>query len=204
MNTEFPLVYLVRHGETEWSRAGQHTGLTDIPLTAQGEREAESLAARLQHIKFSTVLVSPLIRARRTCELAGFEAVAQVDPDLVEWDYGDYEGLTTREIRVNHPDWRIFYDGCPGGETLDQIGLRADRVIAKVKAADGHVLLFSSGHFLRVFAARWLDLKPDAGRFFMLGTTGLSALGYEHDRTEPVIRFWDKADHVAEQPSRAR
>lgn len=188
---ELPMVYLARHGETAWSRSGQHTGLTDIPLSTEGERNAASLADRLEHIPFRKVLASPLIRAVRTCELAGFDALAEIDRDLVEWDYGDYEGQTTQQIRAGRPDWRLFRDGCPGGESLDQVGARADRVIARVRATEGNVLLFSSGHFLRVFAARWLGLAPDAGRFFMLATASLSALGYEHDLDEPVIRFWD-------------
>jgi probable phosphoglycerate mutase len=137
-----------------------------------------------------------LRRAVRTCELAGFAAVATVDPDLVEWNYGEYEGRRTAEILAERPDWQLFRDGCPGGETPDQVGVRADRVVSRVRAVRGDVLLFSSGHFLRVLAARWLDLEPGAGRFFLLSTASLSALGYEHDRTQPVIRLWDDTRHV--------
>lgn len=191
MSSTLPMVYLVRHGETAWSRSGQHTGLTDIPLSTEGERKAALLADRLQDLSVGKVLASPLKRALRTCELAGFGALAEIDRDLVEWDYGDYEGQTTKQIRAERPEWQLFRDGCPGGESLEQVGGRADRIIARVRATEGNVLLFSSGHFLRVFAARWLGLAPDAGRCFMLVTASLSALGYEHDLDEPVIHVWD-------------
>jgi probable phosphoglycerate mutase len=197
MSTEQQVVYLARHGETEWSLSGRHTGLTDIPLTAGGERNAQRLGQRLREIGFVKVLTSPLKRAARTCELAGFGSVAEVDRDLFEWNYGDYEGRTTEEIRVERPDWQLFRDGCPGGESPAEVGARADRIVAKVRAFGGNVLLFSSGHFLRVLAARWLGLEPGAGRFFLLGTASLSAVGYEHTLAEPVIRFWDDTRHVA-------
>jgi probable phosphoglycerate mutase len=196
MSTELPVVYLARHGETEWSASGRHTGLTDIPLTERGERNARRLGERLRGIVFGKVFTSPLRRAARTCELAGFGAAAEVDRDLLEWNYGHYEGRTTGEIRGERPDWQLFRDGCPGGESPAGVGARADRVVARVRALKGNTLLFSSGHFLRVLAARWLDMEPAAGRYFMLGTASLSALGYEHSLTEPVIRLWDENRHV--------
>jgi probable phosphoglycerate mutase len=195
-DTEIPIVYLARHGETEWTLSGKHTGLTNIPLTARGERNARRLGGRLREIAFAKVLVSPLRRAVRTCELAGFGVAARVDPDLLKWNYGDYESRTTQEIHVERPDWQLFRDGCPRGESPTEVGTRADRIVAKVRTLDNNVLLFSSGHFLRVLAARWLGLEPAAGRFFLLGTSSLSALGYEHSREEPVIRFWDDTRHV--------
>jgi len=187
-----PVIYLARHGETAWSLSGQHTGLTDLPLTKDGEDAARRLGERLKGLSVTKVFTSPLQRAARTCELAGFGAVAQFDPDLVEWNYGKYEGLRTSEIQRTRPDWKLFRDGCPGGETLDQIGTRADRVVDRVRALNGNVLLFSSGHFLRVLAARWLRLDPAAGRYFVLGTASLSALGYEHDISEPVVQWWNQ------------
>jgi len=188
----YPVIYLARHGETAWSLSGQHTGLTDLPLTKDGEDAARRLGKRLKGLSVTKVFTSPLQRAARTCELAGFGAVAQFDPDLVEWNYGKYEGLRTSEIQRTRPDWKLFRDGCPGGETLDQIGTRADRVVDRVRALNGNVLLFSSGHFLRVLAARWLRLDPAAGRYFVLGTASLSALGYEHDISEPVVQLWNE------------
>jgi probable phosphoglycerate mutase len=196
MTITLPLTYLARHGETEWSLTGQHTGLTDLPLTERGERNARRLGERLAELEFAKVYTSPLQRATRTCELAGFADVAEHDPDLVEWNYGQYEGRRTQDIHTERPDWRIFRDGCPGGETLAEVAARADRVIARARAVDGNVLLFSSGHILRVLAARWLGLDPAAGQFFLLSTASLSALGYEHDRSEPVIRLWDEARHL--------
>ena len=145
---------------------------------------------------FTRVFTSPLQRARRTCELAGFAAVAEVDPDLVEWNYGEYEGRRTAEIHAERPDWQLFRDGCPGGETPQEVALRADRVVSRVRDVQGDVLLFSSGHFLRVLAARWLGVEPGGGRFFLLSTASLSAIGYEHDLSEPVIRLWDDTRHV--------
>ncbi len=196
MSETLPLLYLARHGETAWSLTGQHTGLTDLPLTERGERNARHLGTRLAELAFAKVYTSPLQRAVRTCELAGFGAVAERDPDLVEWNYGEYEGRRTQDIQMERPDWRIFRDGCPGGETLAEVGARADRVIARVRAIDSNVLVFSSGHILRVLAARWLGLDAAAGRFFLLSTASLSALGYEHDRSEPVIRLWDETRHL--------
>jgi len=196
MRETLPLVTLARHGETAWSLSGQHTGLSDLPLTERGERNARRLAERLRGASFAKVWTSPLQRASRTCELAGFGSAAETDPDLVEWDYGKYEGRTSREIHAERPDWQLFRDGCPGGESSAQVGARADRVIARVRAVSGDVLLFSSGHFLRTFAARWLGLEPAAGRYFLLATASLSLLGYEHDRSEPAIRLWNDTNHV--------
>jgi broad specificity phosphatase PhoE len=196
MDQALPVIYLARHGETAWSLSGQHTGLTDLPLTARGERNARSLGERLKGLRFALVLTSPLQRAVRTCELAGFGTKAEVERDLLEWDYGQYEGLRTADIHKERPGWELFRDGCPGGESAEQVGARAERVVSRVRAVDGDVLLFSSGHFLRVLAARWLGLEAAAGRYFLLSTASLSALGYEHDRSQPVIRLWDDTRHV--------
>ena len=192
VNNVFPLIYLARHGETAWSRDGRHTGHTDLPLTEQGERNVVRLRARLAGIVFAKILTSPLQRAKRTCELAGFGGVAEVDPDLVEWNYGDYEGVRTADIRAKRPDWELFRDGCPNGESPAKIAARADRVVAGVRAITGNVLIFSSGHFLRVFAARWLGVEPLFGKYLMLDTASLSALSYEHDLRHRAIRFWNK------------
>ena len=191
-----PIIYLARHGETAWSRSGRHTGRTDLPLTERGERNAERLRERLSGLTFAKVLTSPLQRARRTCELAGFGAVAEIDPELVEWNYGDYEGLRTVDIRVKRPDWELFRDGCPNGESPAEIATRADRVVTRVREIKDNVLIFSSGHFLRVLAARWLSLEPLAGKYFMLDTASLSALSYEHDLSHPAIQFWNDNRHV--------
>src|ERR1017187_656420 len=198
MSEQLPVICLARHGETAWSLSGQHTGLTDLPLTEHGERNARSLAGRLAGLKFSHVFTSPLQRAARTCELAGFAQAAEVDRDLVEWNYGQYEGRTSADICEERPGWQLFHDGCPGGESPPQVGARADRVVGRVRAIQGDVLIFSSGHFLRVFAARWLGIEPAAGRFFSLNTASLSALGYEHSLSEPVIRLWNDTRHVHE------
>ena len=196
MSKIFPVVYLARHGVTAWSVTGQHTGFTDLPLTERGERNAARLGQRLAGSVFAKVLTSPLQRATRTCELAGFGGAAEIDRDLVEWNYGDYEGLRTAEIHAKRPDWELFRDGCPNGESPEQVGARADRVINRVRAVNGNVLIFSSGHFLRVLAARWVGLEPAAGKFFMLGTASLSALSYEHDLSNPAIQFWNDARHA--------
>jgi len=197
MTKILPVLYLARHGETAWSLSGQHTGLTELPLTERGERNARNLGPRLAGLTFAKVFTSPLQRATRTCELAGFAAPAEVDRDLVEWNYGDYEGLRTAEIHDKRPEWQLFRDGCPGGESPDQIGARADRVLSRVRAVSGDVLIFSSGHFLRVLAARWLGLEPVNGRLFMLKTASLSALGYENELSQPVILLWDDTSHVS-------
>jgi probable phosphoglycerate mutase len=196
--TVLPVIYLARHGETAWSLSGQHTGLTDVPLTARGERNARRLGDHLAGRDFAKVFTSPLQRAARTCELAGFAAAAQIDRDLVEWNYGDYEGLRTAEIQAKHPDWQLFRDGCPGGESPDQVGGRADRVVSRVRAIAGDVLIFSSGHFLRVFVARWLGLEPAAGRLFTLSTASLSELGYDNNFSQPAVRLWNDTRHVGE------
>jgi broad specificity phosphatase PhoE len=197
MSQSLPRTFLARHGETAWSLSGQHTGLTDIPLTERGEANARRLAARLQGLAFARVWTSPLQRAARTAELAGF-AGAEPDPELVEWDYGDYEGRRSKDIHAERPDWQLFRDGCPGGESPAAIGARADRVIARVRAVEGDVLLFSSGHFLRVLAARWLGLEAAGGRLLMLGTASLSTLSYEHTRAEPALSLWNDMLHVEE------
>jgi probable phosphoglycerate mutase len=193
-----PVIYLARHGETAWTVTGQHTGFTDLPLNERGERNALRLRERLAGSVFAKVLTSPLQRAVRTCELAGFGAAAEIDRDLVEWNYGDYEGLRTAEIHAKRPDWQLFRDGCPNGESPEQVGARADRVVSRLRAVKGDVLIFSSGHFLRVFAARWLGLEPFAGKFFMLNTASLSALSYEHELSQPAILFWNDTRHTGD------
>jgi probable phosphoglycerate mutase len=198
MSETLPLIYLARHGETAWSLTGQHTGLTDLPLTERGERNARRLAERLAGLAFAKVFTSPLQRATSTCELAGFGAAAEVDRGLVEWNYGKYEGLRTTEIRRERPDWQLFRDGCPSGESPDQVGARADHVLNRVRGIQGDVLIFSSGHFLRALAARWLGIEPAAGRFFMLATASVSVLGYENSLPQPVIRLWNDTRHVGE------
>jgi len=196
MSEVLPIVYLARHGETAWSISGQHTGLTDLPLTERGERNARQLGERLRGVTLAKVFTSPLQRAVRTCELAGFGAPAEIDPDLVEWNYGDYEGRLTADVHKERLDWQLFRDGCPGGESPNEVGARADLVVKRVRAINGNVLLFSSGQFLRVLAARWLGLEAAIGRYFMLSTASLSALGYEHNLSQPVIRLWDDTRHV--------
>jgi broad specificity phosphatase PhoE len=186
-----PIVALVRHGETAWTISGQHTGRSDISLTPQGEEEARRLNEHLRNLHFTEVFTSPLERARRTCQLSGFGAAAQEDADLLEWDYGEYEGRRTSEIRAERPAWRLFEDGCPGGETARDVGLRADRIIAKIRASRGNVLLFAHRDVLRVLTARWLGLEARDGRFFWLATASVSILGYDHDVTEPVVRVWN-------------
>ena len=196
MSGVLPNVCLARHGETAWSLSGQHTGLTDLPLTERGESDASALKLRLKIMTFSKVFTSPLKRAVRTCELAGFGDRSEIDPDLVEWNYGEYEGVRTAEIRERRPNWQLFRDGCPGGESVDEIGARADRVVARVRSINKSVLLFSSGHFLRVLAARWLGLGAASGASFVLETASVSILGYEHDLSEPAIRLWNDAKRL--------
>jgi probable phosphoglycerate mutase len=196
MNENLPVLYLARHGETAWSITGQHTGLTDLPLTERGERNAQHIGKRLAGIAFTKVFTSPLKRAARTCELAGFGEKAEPDPNLVEWNYGDYEGVRTAEIHLSNPGWELFRDGCPNGESPEQVGARANRTVNQVRAFEGNVLIFSSSHFLRVLVASWLGLEPAAGRFFMLKTASVSALGYENSLTRPVMRFWNDTRHV--------
>jgi probable phosphoglycerate mutase len=196
MSEILPVVYLARHGDTAWTLSGQHTGRTDLPLTENGERNARRLGERLKGMTFAEVFTSPLQRAARTCELARFGTIAKGDSDLLEWDYGQYEGLRSAEILKERPDWQLFRDGCPGGESPTQVGERADRVIERVRTVAGNVLLFSSGHFLRVLACRWQTLAPGSGRYLLLGTASLSALGYEHNLSQPVIRLWNDDHHV--------
>jgi len=199
-----PEVYLARHGNTAWTLSGQHTGLTDLPLTSNGESNALRLGERLKGMTFAKVFTSPLQRAARTCGLAGFGAVAETDPDLVEWNYGEYEGLTSAQIHQRRPDWDLFRDGCPGGESPQQIGERADRVVQRVRAVAGNVLLFSSGHFIRVLTARWLGLGPGSeGRYFLLSPASLSALSYEHGLSRPVIRLWNDDHHVVPEAAQS-
>ena len=194
-----PIIYLARHGETAWSLSGQHTGLTDLPLTARGERNASRLRQRLAGLTFAKVFTSPLQRARRTCELAGFGPVAEIDNVLLEWNYGEYEGRRTSEIRAERPNWQLFRDGCPGGESPQQVAARADRAVCRLRAVEGDVLLFSSGHFLRVLAVCWIGLELTTNaRLFMLSTASLSAVGYEDSLERPVIRLWNETRHVEE------
>jgi broad specificity phosphatase PhoE len=184
-------VVLARHGETEWSLSLRHTGKTDLPLTEEGRRQARALGPRLHAWTFSLVLTSPLQRALETCRLAGYGGRAQLRPDLVEWDYGRYEGLTSQQIEALRPNWSLWRDGCPGGEKAEDVGRRADRVLAEVRSADGDVLIFAHGHVLRVLAARWLGEPPEGGRHYALQTATVSVLGYEH--ADPVIRLWNQA-----------
>ena len=200
MSEALPVIYLARHGETAWTLSGQHTGLTDLPLTPAGERNARQLGQRLKGLRFAAVFTSPLQRAVRTCWLAGFGSIASVDSDLVEWDYGQFDGLRSAEILAKYPNWDLFRDGCPGGESPTQVARRADRVVKRIRASQADVLLFSSGHFLRVLAARWLGLDLAAGRYLFLSTASLSALGYEHNLCQPVIRLWNDDHHVAKEP----
>jgi probable phosphoglycerate mutase len=197
MGDQTPVIYIARHGETAWTITGQHTGLTDLPLTPQGECNARGLKDRLKGLVFAKVFTSPLQRARRTCALAGFETVAELDSDLVEWNYGAYEGRTSAEIRAERPDWQLFRDGCPGGESPDQVKARAENALNRVRGVRGDVLLFSSGHFIRVLAARWIGLEPSVHSMsFLLSTASLSAVGYEHDLSRPVIQLWNDTHHV--------
>ena len=185
-------LYLVRHGETAWSLSGQHTGRTDIPLTEQGEQDARTLAERLRSVKFSRVFTSPLRRARRTCELAGLGDVAEIEPDLAEWDYGDYEGQRPMDIRKARPDWNVFRDGCPGGESPAQVSERADRVIARLRTLEGNIAIFSHGHLGRALGARWIGLQMRQAQYLLLSTASVSILGYEHNLAEvPAIVLWN-------------
>jgi len=192
VNQALPQIYLARHGETAWTITGQHTGRTDLPLTQLGERNSVLLRERLKALSFAAVYTSPLQRASQTCELAGFGSVAQKDPDLMEWHYGEYEGRTSADIQKERPGWNIFRDGCPGGETIDQVAARAKEVVVRLQTTNsGNVLIFSHGHFLRVVAVTWLGLRATDARLFLLRPTSLSILGYEHDLSEPVICLWN-------------
>ena len=184
-------VFAIRHGETAWSITGQHTGTTDIPLTDHGRRLAERLRPVLANYAFRMILCSPMQRARETCELAGLGDKAVIDSDLVEWNYGEYEGLTPKQIHEVAPNWLIFRDGCPGGEAPDQVGARVDRVIVRSRAVDGDVALFGHGHVLRVLAARWIGLPAGGGQHFLLGTGTLCVLGYYRDI--PAVKVWNRS-----------
>jgi len=191
MSSAYPQIHLVRHGETAWSLSGQHTGRTDMPLTPAGEAAARGVAERLKGQSFSAVWSSPSQRAYNTSVLAGFGAASVRNDDLQEWDYGAYEGRTTKEILADRPGWNVFRDGCPQGEMAADVGARADRIIKQLREAGGSILIFSSAHFLRVLAARWLGLPPEGGALFVLDTASISVLGYEHDLSEPVVRKWN-------------
>jgi probable phosphoglycerate mutase len=192
MPTQMPKLFLARHGDTAWTESRQHTGRTDIPLNQAGEERARQLGDRLRRYSFVCVFASPLQRASKTCELAGFGAVATVDPDLVEWDYGRFEGMLTKQILKERPGWELFRDGCPEGESPGDVAARADRFIARVRGIEGDVLAFSSGHIIRMIAARWLGLPPGNGRFFYCRPASVGVLGFEHkNRDEPIIGLWN-------------
>jgi broad specificity phosphatase PhoE len=191
-----PAVYIARHAETAWSLTGQHTGLTDLPLTEHGECDARRLGERLKGITFEKVYTSPLRRAVATCELAGFGPVSEIDADLVEWNYGKYEGLLTREILAHRPGWSLFRDGCPDGESPDQVAVRAHRILRRIHQASGNVLLFSSGHFLRLLATHWLGIETLYAKYFALSTSSVSVLGFEGFRKEPAILLWNDTHHL--------
>ncbi|WP_322415386.1 histidine phosphatase family protein [Mesorhizobium huakuii] len=191
MSSAYPQIHLVRHGETAWSLSGQHTGRTDMPLTPAGEAAARDVAERLKGLTFSAVWSSPSQRAYNTSVLAGFGDRSVRNDDLQEWDYGAYEGRTTKEILAERPGWNVFRDGCPQGETAADVGARADRIVSQLREAGSSILIFSSAHFLRVLAARWLGLPPEGGALFVLDTASISVLGYEHDLGEPVVRKWN-------------
>ena len=186
-----PRLFLLRHGNTDWSDSRKHTGRTDIPLNASGEQHALLLGSRLKGETFARIFVSPLIRVRRTCQLAGFAEDAEVDPDLIEWDYGDYEGLLTADVHRTRPDWYLYRDGAPGGESPEQVAVRADRFIQRVRPIDGDVAAFSSAQLIRMIAARWLGLPPLASQYFYTETASVGILGYEHDRSRSVVHLWD-------------
>ena len=196
MHPTLPLIVLVRHGETAWTLSGQHTGLSDIALTDAGCDSAKALNATLKNFTFAAVFTSPLKRARQTAELAGYGDIAMLEPDLSEWDYGDYEGITTAAIRAERPDWRLFEHGCPNGESPEAVGERADCVIVRIQqvhGASGNVLIFAHSDILRVLVARWLRLQALEGRRFLLATSSISVLGYDHDLEEPAIRRLNQA-----------
>jgi probable phosphoglycerate mutase len=189
-------LFLARHGDTAWTESGQHTGRTDIPLNEHGEEHARQLGERLRRLSFARVFTSPLQRASKTCELADFGAIAQVDADLVEWDYGRFEGKLTRDILKEQPGWELFRDGCADGELPQDVAARADRFIARVCGTNGNVLAFSSGHIIRMIAARWLGLPPAAGRFFYCQPASIGVLAFEHNnRDEPIIALWNDGAH---------
>jgi probable phosphoglycerate mutase len=199
MSTDLPRLYLARHGDTAWTDSRQRTGRTDLPLNEHGEEHARQLGERLQRFSFTRVFTSPLQRASKTCALAGFGEVAEVDPDLVEWDYGRFEGKLTRDVLKERPGWEMFRDGCPDGESPQDVAARADHFIARVRGIDGNVLAFSSAHIIRMIAARWLGLPPVAGRFFFCRPASVGVLGFEHNRREePIIGLWNYVTHPRE------
>ena len=199
MPSNLPRLFLVRHGDTAWTESRQHTGRTDLPLNASGEERAGLLGERLRRFSFTRVFTSPLQRASKTCALAGFGDAATIDPDLLEWDYGRYEGKLTRDILKERPGWEMFRDGCPGGESPRDVAARADRFIAQARAVTGDVLAFSSAHIIRMIAARWLGLPPGAGRFFFCRPASVGVLSFEHNsRDEPVIGLWNYVTHPRE------
>jgi probable phosphoglycerate mutase len=192
MATELPRLFLARHGDTAWTDSRQRTGRTDLPLNERGEERARQIGERLQRFSFASVFTSPLQRASKTCALAGFGDVAEVDPDLVEWDYGRFEGRLTRQIVQARPGWEMFRDGCPDGESPQDVAARADRFIVRVRRIEGDVLAFSSAHIIRMIAARWLGLPPAAGRLFFCRPASVGILGFEHNsREEPIIGLWN-------------
>ncbi len=192
MSSEMPRLFLTRHGDTAWTDSRQHTGRTDLPLNDRGEERARQLSDRLQQFTFAHVFTSPLQRASKTCALAGFGAAAEIDPDLVEWDYGRFEAKLTRDILKERPGWEMFRDGCPDGEAPEDVAARADRFIARVRGIKGDVLAFSSAHIIRMIAARWLGLPPGAGRFFFCRPASVGVLGFEHNsKDEPIICLWN-------------
>ena len=191
MTQVLPTVFLVRHGDTAWTLTAQHTGRTDLPLIEQGEHQARAVGARFSALRFDRILSSPLRRARRTAELAMPSSLIEPDDDLMEWDYGDYEGRRTVDIEAERPGWRLFRDGSPGGETLASVGARVDLVVSRIREGGGHVLVFAHREVLRILAVRWIGLAPMAGRSLVLATASVSVLGYDHDLTEPVIHVWN-------------
>ncbi len=199
MSSELPKLYLVRHGDTAWTDSEQYTGRTDLPLNARGEAHARQLGERLRGFSFIRVFTSPLQRAAKTCNLAGFRSAVEVDPDLIEWDHGSFEGVLARDVRREHPGWELFHDGCPGGESPQEVAARADRFIARVREIGGDVLAFSSGHIIRMIAARWNGLPPAAGRVFFCRPASVGVLGFEHENRDlPIIRLWNYASEPRE------
>ena len=199
MSSELPRLFLARHGDTAWTDSHQHTGRTDLPLNARGEERAGQLGDRLRRFCFARVFTSPLQRASKTCALAGFGKIAEVDPDLVEWDYGRFEGMLTKQILTERPAWEMFRDGCPDGESPQDGANRADRFIARAREIEGNILAFSSGHIIRMIAARWLGLPPFAGRFFFCRPASVGVLGFEHQtRNEPIIGLWNYVTRLQE------
>ena len=192
MRPVLPMICLMRHGETAWTLTGRHTGRTDLPLNEEGERQARGLASRLADLRFDRVLCSPMQRARRTAELAMQHSPVELEDDLTEWDYGAYEGRKTVDIRLERPGWRLFRDGCPGGETLDAVSERADRVIGRVRTSGGNVGIVAHREILRILAVRWIGLAAIEARGLLLGTASLSILGYDHDLAEPALHAWNE------------